>query len=94
MIRSLSNAGQKSITSSLVNVGSLPKSDQQTNDPSKPEVDAITVAQQDVNNGQMKDNSGQDMDIKVLGEDKLDNQNLEMKEEIWKRKKEVVEAKS
>ena len=35
---------------------------------------AIMVAQQDVNNGQMKDNSGQDMDIKEIGEDKLDNQ--------------------
>jgi len=74
MIRSLSNTGQKSITSSLVNVGSLPKSDQQTNDPSKPIVDAIMVAQQDVNSEQMNDNTGQDMDIKERGEDKLDNQ--------------------
>ena len=69
-----SKTSQKSISPSLAIVGSFPKSDQQTNDPSKPMVDAIMVAQQDVNYEEMKDNSGQDMDINVIGEDKLDNQ--------------------
>ena len=88
-----SGTGQKSISLSPAIAGSLPKSDQQANDqndPSKPQVDAITVAQQIKGGGGKKDDENvvlvnslpksnqladdQKMNVGEVGEDKLDNQ--------------------